>query len=325
MDRIDNEAGYSASNCRWATAEVQANNMRSTVMVEWRGSSVPIAQIAAEFGLNRATLTARNRHCKDIHLAIEREVGARSSRVRASPTKERRGIRIEDIVAPVGSTYPDMTGETWGRLTVVRMVGRVRYRSVVCECDCSCGTKGILLLAPNIRTHHTTSCGCVATESKTTRSTTHGKTAGKTARKPIAPEYAAWQSMIQRCHNPKDPRHTSYGARGIYVSEAWRSSFEQFFADMGSRPGPGWSVDRISVDGPYNAENCRWADAKTQANNKTTNIYVEHEGEKVALTLLCERLGLDTKKVASRLRSKMPLERALKKGDLRAKSPLPTS
>lgn len=325
LDRIDNEGGYSASNCRWVTAKVQANNMRTTVMVEWNGRSVPIAQIAAELGLDRSTLAARYRHCKDIHLAIERESGTRSKKANADPPKARRGVHIEDVVDPVGSTYPDMTGETWGRLTVVRMVGRVRYRSVVCECDCSCGTKGVLLLAPNIRTHHTTSCGCAAMESKKARATTHGKTAGKSAKAPIAPEYAAWQSMIQRCYNRKDPRYRSYGARGIHVSEAWRSNFEQFFADMGIRPGPGWSVDRIAVDGPYSAENCRWADAKTQANNRTTNIYVEHDGERVALTPLCERLGLDPKRVSTRLRSGMPLMMALKKGDLRTREPLPTS
>jgi hypothetical protein len=45
------------------------------------------------------------------------------------------------------------------------------------------------------------------------------------------------------------------------------ANFSAFVADMGERP-KGTSIDRIDVNGPYCAENCRWSDARTQRANQ---------------------------------------------------------
>jgi hypothetical protein len=79
-------------------------------------------------------------------------------------------------------------------------------------------------------------------------------------------EYRAWHSMRMRCRNPNNPRFKHYGARGITICERW-ASFENFFADMGSRPH-GRSLDRINNDGNYEPNNCRWATASQQAKNR---------------------------------------------------------
>lgn len=76
--------------------------------------------------------------------------------------------------------------------------------------------------------------------------------------------------MIQRCHNERDPSYHWYGGRGILVCQDWRQSFEAFYRDMGPRPDPSLSIDRIDNDGNYGPGNCRWATKSQQNLNRRT-------------------------------------------------------
>lgn len=76
-----------------------------------------------------------------------------------------------------------------------------------------------------------------------------------------------YNGMIIRCYNVNDKRYKNYGLRGITVCDRWRDSFENFVADMGERPSPQHSIDRINNDGNYEPSNCRWATQKEQMNN----------------------------------------------------------
>ncbi|MGW4825038.1 hypothetical protein ACWEP4_40550 [Streptomyces sp. NPDC004227] len=153
-------------------------------------------------------------------------------------------------------------GERYGRLvvTVERKPGEPR---VQCTCDC-----GEMRSVPMGEWGKTQSCGCLRTELLVARSTKHGH----------APEgnptstYMTWGDMINRCTNSTHKRWADYGGRGITVCERWRD-FRNFLADMGERPGPRMTLDRIDNDRGYEPGNVRWTSYSTQAKNRRPSAY----------------------------------------------------
>ena len=82
------------------------------------------------------------------------------------------------------------------------------------------------------------------------------------------PEYNIWAGMLARCRNPNTASYESYGGRGISVCDKWQNDFAEFYRDMGPRPSPKHSIDRIDSDGNYEPGNCRWATPDIQALNR---------------------------------------------------------
>ena len=187
----------------------------------------------------------------------------------------------------------------YGRLWIVKYIGaRGNHRSFfLCVCDCG----NLFEVAWSaIQSGGTQSCGCLNMEMCAQRPRTHG------LRK--SSEYAIWQQILNRCRNSNLRNFSSYGGRGIRVCERWLK-FENFYADMGPRPTPQHSIDRIDNDGNYEPDNCRWSTRKEQCRNTRRNRLVTFRGETMCIAELCERLSLENDKVRQRLNRGWSIER----------------
>lgn len=104
---------------------------------------------------------------------------------------------------------------------------------------------------------------------------------------------------MARCYNEDHLHFSSYGGRGIAVCDRWHD-FDRFAEDMGQRPD-GCSLDRINNEMGYSPENCRWATAKEQANNRRNNTVIEANGVAKTISQWAEDLGTSTSTIASRI------------------------
>lgn len=118
------------------------------------------------------------------------------------------------------------------------------------------------------------------------------------------PLYITWSGMRARCNIESCTSYPLYGGRGIYVCERWdnlEDGFENFIEDMGEKPS-GTSIDRIDNDGPYSPENCRWATATEQNNNRKNNFILEHDGVKRTAAEWGRISGVDPSVIRGRLK-----------------------
>jgi len=195
----------------------------------------------------------------------------------------------------------DEIGNVYGKLTVIAYVGHSikSHKGAYWRCRCECGTE-VDVVGVTLRNGKTRSCsaGCGLT--------THGMK--------NTPEYYCWKDMKARCGTPSHPQFGNYGARGIKVCDRWEASFETFLNDMGMKPFPEASLDRIDNEGDYCPENCRWATREQQHNNKRTNRYVAHNGETLTVAQWAKRLGIPSNTIHSRLDRGWPVEHAMTVG-----------
>lgn len=154
-------------------------------------------------------------------------------------------------------------GDRFGRLVVIggpEVVGT--NRKFVCRCDC--GDERAYYLA-SLVSGRSKSCGCLCSGLARLAHLKHGEADLRNGRR--TPEYRTWINIKSRCQNPRASGYKDYGGRGIHICEKWGRDFSAFVADVGRRPSPLHSIDRVDVNGHYEPGNVRWATRLEQNNN----------------------------------------------------------
>lgn len=208
--------------------------------------------------------------------------------------------------------FVDLTGKQFGRLRVLRRGPAHRtsggHAAVVWACRCDCGAEH-LVKAGNLRTGSVQSCGCMRDELLAQRSRTHGHTiSGRSSA-----EFRAWSGMKRRCLRPQSKDWPNYGGRGIKVCDRWVDSFAAFLADMGSRPSPSHSIERLDVNGNYEPGNCVWATAKEQQRNRRDNVRLHAFGDERCVAEWAEKAAPADATIRGRLKLGWEPENAISK------------
>jgi hypothetical protein len=180
----------------------------------------------------------------------------------------------------------ELGGRRFGRWQVLSKVPAAGPGARYWKCRCDCGHESEVR-ASVLSRGKSTSCGCDA-------SVTHGKS--KTHL------YTLWMAMKNRCYDSNIRDFHNYGGRGIQVCARWKHNFEAFLADMGERPSPDHSLDRIDNNGDYGPDNCRWATWKEQCRNRRTNKLLTIAGETKVLTDWIDQFGMHISTYRYRIR-----------------------
>lgn len=196
---------------------------------------------------------------------------------------------------------PIRIGDRFGRWTVVSdtAISVNGHKKYLCKCGCIKGTESYIA-EYSLKSGNSRSCGCITCETNTERMSTHHKSKTRL--------FHVWESMKSRCYNSHNKSYKNYGGRGIKVCEEWLNDFEAFYSwamangyDENAQYGE-CTIDRIKVNENYNPDNCRWADADTQALNRRSNVWITYNGETHSLSEWSEITGINRATLRQRLK-----------------------
>lgn len=214
----------------------------------------------------------------------------------------------------------DLTGQRFGRWTVLSFDGVRERRRTYWKCLCDCGSTASIL-GDNLRGGKSISCGCFRIDHISEIKFKHGHA----IKGDVTKEYKAWSKLKARCLDENGKDYPRYGGRGITVCERWRESFENFYADIGPKPSNKRSIDRIDNDGHYSCGKCdectisgwpanvRWATDTEQARNKSNTRFIDFDGQSICLSEWSEKTGMRSSVILHRLKRGWSVEASLSK------------
>lgn len=197
----------------------------------------------------------------------------------------------------------DLTGQIFGRLTVIKKVGLSKNKFVLWLCKCTCGNQ-IIVTSNNLRTGNTQSCGCLATELRRKNLLKHGLRSTRI--------YSIWRGMKQRCCNKNSTHYKYYGERGIKICQEWLNNFMNFYNwAINNGYADNLSIDRINVNGNYEPSNCRWITLKEQNDNRRNNNIITIWDKTQNLEHWCKELNIKRSQVYKLVRKGKSFKEAI--------------
>lgn len=168
----------------------------------------------------------------------------------------------------------NLTGQKFGRLSVLSYAGQRGRRRTMWKCQCDCGNV-VEVEATHLRAGHTKSCGCITKENARKMNYKNGLSNSRLN--------TSYRNMINRCYRKTGDMFRLYGGRGIKVCDNWLPANNGFVNFCEWAISNGYSdcltLDRIDNNKGYSPGNCRWADKYQQANNRRNNYYLKIGGE----------------------------------------------
>lgn len=190
-----------------------------------------------------------------------------------------------------------MIGNKYGRLIALQNTGKDGhgYRYLFsCECGGTIETSGA-----SVRSGHTSSCGCLRSETTSAKNFVHGLV--------HSGAYKSWRAMKTRCTNTNQASNIRYAELGFCAD--WEL-FENFVRDMGERPH-GMTLDRIDNSKGYSKENCRWATIAEQNRNTRQNVFITHNGKTMCMKDWSLETGIPYPTIQDRVKRNLSPEKIL--------------
>lgn len=180
--------------------------------------------------------------------------------------------------------FRSLIDERFTRLVVKSRAENTKRGQAQWNCVCDCGERTVVITA-ELLSEGIKSCGCLRQDTTRRSKTTHGKR--------YTPEWNIWRHMKGRCLNPQNHAYADYGGRGITVCDEWQRDFSAFLADVGPRPGPGYSIERKDNSKDYEPGNTIWATPLQQSHNKRNNRNLTFQGRTQCLSAWAKELSIN--------------------------------